>query len=352
MKKILLSSALCASFLFAANNPSKEHNYEVTLFGSGILSDSKSGLGDDNYLNGGISLGKNLGNSFIDQVEIAYLRSDNLEYENSSEDTNVNRAFLNAIKKYELTEKLAAYGLAGIGYQNITHEAAEFEDSPLLNYGLGLRYDLPYYTMALKGDIRHIIATKNNQNDIMYTVGLAMPLGKKYSENLTPEVPIVKEEIPEVKEKIIPKPMVNTPRDSDNDGVIDKLDKCPNTSEGIKVNKDGCVDTVDLKINFDTNSAVINANYLPKIEAFANVMKENTSLNATIEAHTDSQGSDANNQNLSDRRAISVVNALKALNIDSTRLRAIGYGETQPIASNDTKDGKAQNRRVTGLLNQ
>ena len=81
-------------------------------------------------------------------------------------------------------------------------------------------------------------------------------------------------------------------------------------------------------------------------------MQENKNLTAVIEAHTDSKGTDSYNQNLSQKRASSVVNALKAYNIDSSRLKAIGYGESQPIASNDNEEGKAQNRRVTALINQ
>ncbi|MDZ7818943.1 MAG: hypothetical protein U5K55_10105 [Aliarcobacter sp.] len=99
MKNILLSSMLCASSLFAASAPSNTYSYELTPFVSGILTDSKAGLKDDNYFNGGISLGKNIDDSFIDQIEIVYMRSDSLEYENSNGNTNVNRAFLNAVKK-------------------------------------------------------------------------------------------------------------------------------------------------------------------------------------------------------------------------------------------------------------
>ncbi len=81
-------------------------------------------------------------------------------------------------------------------------------------------------------------------------------------------------------------------------------------------------------------------------------MQENKNLTAVIEAHTDSKGSDSYNQTLSDKRATSVVNALKTYDIESSRLKTIGYGETQPIATNDNEEGKAQNRRVTALLNQ
>jgi len=82
------------------------------------------------------------------------------------------------------------------------------------------------------------------------------------------------------------------------------------------------------------------------------MLKANQTMTAVIEAHTDSKGSDAYNQNLSDRRAISVVNALKDYGVKSSKLKAIGYGETQPIATNETEEGKALNRRVTALVNQ
>ena len=109
---------------------------------------------------------------------------------------------------------------------------------------------------------------------------------------------------------------------------------------------------MNLNINFDNNSVEIKSMYQNKLSQFANMMNENKTMTAVIEAHTDSKGSDAYNQTLSDRRAISVVNALKSYGIQSSRLRAIGYGETQPIATNDTEKGKTQNRRVTALINQ
>lgn len=375
MKKILLTSALCASMAFAASAPSSKYSWEVTPFAAGILSDSKAGLEDDNYYNGGISLAKNLDNSFIDQVELAYMRSDSLEYE-AGGNTNVNRAFLNAVKKFALTEKLAAYGLIGAGYQDITQEAGDLEDSPLFNYGLGLRYDIPYYGIAVKGDVRHLISTNETLNDVMYTLGLAMPLGRKHYEPVVVKAPVVEE----VKE-VVAAPVVvdgdddndgvlnskdlcpNTiagatvdangcELDDDNDGVVNRLDKCPGTSPGVKVNKDGCVATVNLNINFDTNSDRIKGSYNADLSKFAEKLNENTELKATIEAHTDSRGSEAYNQRLSEKRAASTVKALESLNVNPSKLTSIGYGESQPIATNDTAEGRAANRRVTGLINQ
>lgn len=350
MKKILLTSVLCASTIFAASDPSKTYSYEVTPFASGILTDSKADLKHNNYLNLGISLAKNLDDSFIDQVEVAYMRSAKVDYDNSNETTHINRTFLNAIKKFELTDRLAAYGLAGVGYQDVTNEVNKHVDSAVLNYGVGLRYDIPYYGIALKGDVRHLIALKENQNDLMYTIGLGMPLGKTYKNNdIVATVPVVEEPKAALVEEA-PTPIITN--DDDRDGVINSLDKCPNTSPGVKVNKDGCVDTVDLKINFDTNSANVKSSYDSKINQFANMMRENKGLTAVIEAHTDSKGSDSYNQTLSEKRAASVVNALRDSGVESSRLKAIGYGETQPIASNATEEGKAQNRRVTALVNE
>ena len=350
MKKILLTSLLCSVSLFSASNPSNLYGYEVTPFASGILTDSKAGLDDNNYLNAGIALGKNLDDSFIDQVEIAYMRSDSLEYEGTNGNTNVNRLFLNAVKKFALTEKLSAYGLLGAGYQDVTQEIGDHEDSALVNYGLGLRYDIPYYGIALKGDVRHLLAFKNNQNSLMYTFGLALPLGKRYTETIAATIPVVSE--PVIEKEIRPTPIKAEPMDDDKDGVLNKFDKCPNTSPGVKVNKDGCFETVNLNINFDNNSVQIKDQYMKNIESFAKILTENKSLTAVIEAHTDAKGTDAYNQTLSDRRAIAVVNELKKLDVNSSRLTSRGYGESQPIASNDTEEGKALNRRVTALINK
>ncbi len=372
MKKILLTSAFCASLVFAASSPSSDYAYELTPFASGILSDSNINLNADNYVNAGISLAKNLDYKYIDQVELAFMRSDSLDYKGGGTgNTNVNRFFLNAVKKYPLTEKLSAYGLAGLGYQDVSQEISGHDDGAILNYGLGLRYDLPYYGIALKGDVRHLYAVEETQNDFMYTLGLGMPLGKKYSETIAPVVPKIATPIAPVvdgdddndgvlnSKDLCPNTSPGTivdengcELDDDKDGIVNRLDKCPNTSEGVKVNTDGCVNTVNLNINFDTNSANIKGAYNSDLEAFAQMMKANPKVNAVIEAHTDSKGSESYNLKLSEKRATSAVNALKALNIDETRLQSIGYGETQPIATNDTAEGRAANRRVTGLINQ
>lgn len=186
----------------------------------------------------------------------------------------------------------------------------------------------------------------------MYTLGIGMPLGKKYNDEIKAKIPKIEEKQVEEKPLIVSPEIKEINNDQDGDGVINNLDKCPNTTAGVKVNSEGCVETINLNINFDNNSAEIKDVYNSKITEFANLLKTNPSMTAVIEAHTDSKGSDAYNLNLSNKRANSVVNSLKNYGIESSRLKAIGYGEAQPIATNDTEIGKAKNRRVTALINK
>ena len=76
------------------------------------------------------------------------------------------------------------------------------------------------------------------------------------------------------------------------------------------------------------------------------MMKDHKDLKLSIEGHTDSDGNDAANQNLSEQRSESVKKALVSFGIDATRLQTKGWGETKPIDVNTTPEGKANNRRV------
>jgi OOP family OmpA-OmpF porin len=98
--------------------------------------------------------------------------------------------------------------------------------------------------------------------------------------------------------------------------------------------------------NFDFNSAALTPDGMGKLDNAAKVMTENPTLVVGVEGHTDSVGSDAYNQGLSERRAQSAVSYLVSKGIDATRLQPTGYGESKAVATNDTAEGRAQNRRV------
>lgn len=109
--------------------------------------------------------------------------------------------------------------------------------------------------------------------------------------------------------------------------------------------------TIALKVEFDTDKAIVKDKYYDDIKRVADFMKQYPDATATIEGHTDSVGNDEYNQELSENRADSVRQYLiEKFGIYGSRLESVGYGESRPIASNDTEEGKQRNRRVEAVL--
>lgn len=136
--------------------------------------------------------------------------------------------------------------------------------------------------------------------------------------------------------------------DSDKDGVTDDKDKCPNTPAGAVVNSDGCTIKLILhNVEFETNKATLTGGSEAVLDKVADAVKSRTDIKEILViGHTDSQGSDAYNQKLSESRAASVADYLVSKGIPSGMLKSSGKGESQPIADNGTAGGRAQNRRV------
>jgi len=104
-------------------------------------------------------------------------------------------------------------------------------------------------------------------------------------------------------------------------------------------------------ITFKTNSDDINAGFYEVLNSVAIVLNEYSKTTIDVIGHTDSVGAESYNQELSERRARSVAEYLAGQNVLTTRLLIEGRGETQPIASNSTPEGRASNRRVTIQIN-
>jgi outer membrane protein OmpA-like peptidoglycan-associated protein len=99
-------------------------------------------------------------------------------------------------------------------------------------------------------------------------------------------------------------------------------------------------------ITFATGSSDLNGNFFGVLDSVALVLKEYDKTIIDVAGHTDSVGSDATNQALSERRAATVAKYLETKGVADQRVAAAGYGKTHPVASNDTPDGRQQNRRV------
>jgi OOP family OmpA-OmpF porin len=139
--------------------------------------------------------------------------------------------------------------------------------------------------------------------------------------------------------------------DSDKDGVPDYMDQCPGTSEGVTVDSVGCPlpgQTLLIleNVNFDFNNAELSSGSEAILDQAVQVLKQNSGVSVDIEGHTDSRGADSYNQQLSEKRATSVKDYLVSKGVDASRLMSTGKGESSPVASNDTKEGRRKNRRV------
>ncbi len=142
--------------------------------------------------------------------------------------------------------------------------------------------------------------------------------------------------------------------DSDGDGVYDHLDVCPATP-GTVANK-GCPEIKEevkeqirlaaKGIFFESGKGVIKAESFTNLDKLASIMNSYEEANVMIEGHTDSQGADAANMTLSQKRADAVKRYLASKGVTESRMTAIGYGETKPVADNGSAEGRALNRRV------
>lgn len=136
--------------------------------------------------------------------------------------------------------------------------------------------------------------------------------------------------------------------DSDADGVVDSVDKCPDTPKGDRVDAIGCSFKEEIKLPgvvFETGKADLLPESLPVLEGAISTLKRYPELQVEVAGHTDSRGADAYNLDLSSRRAATVLRYLKDGGVANT-LTSRGYGERQPVGSNNTDEGRQQNRRV------
>jgi len=99
-------------------------------------------------------------------------------------------------------------------------------------------------------------------------------------------------------------------------------------------------------ITFDTDQAMIQPQFRPTLDQVAQTLAEYPKTMIDVVGHTDATGSEAYNQGLSERRAASVADYLGSHGVASVRMATIGYGKTRPIATNETAEGRAENRRV------
>ncbi len=188
------------------------------------------------------------------------------------------------------------------------------------------------------------------------------PLATMYDEL---KDPTLRQEVEALKNRVsaVEKSVEDLKKDSDGDGVADQFDKCPGTPAGTAVDGSGCplpkpapVETQTSnvtgfeKIGFDFNSSVLKTESYPTLDKLSSTLRENGGK-VTVNGYASSEGTAAYNLKLSKDRANSVKTYLVNSGVNASQVATKGYGEANPIASNDTEEGRIQNRRVETARN-
>jgi OOP family OmpA-OmpF porin len=264
--------------------------------------------------------------------------SDDTELDSTGIDTDITTWQLGL--KYYLGSGFRRFlPYAALSAGEIEYDASNFDSvETTVNGGIGLRY-LFTDRVSVSVESRAVYSLDESDTNVLITAGLNFWLGdvgRGEGAAVAAAAAIV---------------------DTDGDGVADAQDRCPNTPVGTRVDVDGCelpvvqVASVKLMVNFDTNSTEVQERYFSDLSELAQFLGRFQELEVDVEGHTDNTGDETYNQGLSQRRAQAVVDLLvNEHGIAATRLQAKGYGETQPVASNDSKAGRAENRRVMATL--
>jgi OOP family OmpA-OmpF porin len=296
----------------------------------------------------------------------------------------------------------AGYGFTGAKTKVITNtntlKSSTINHQNFIPIGVGakfkvskkINFDLGYNTYLFDGDELDGTNTGITANDkfaYIYT-GLEFSLGKVTKPNLDWVNPIalmydelkdpaLRKELDALKERVSTLEAADLLKDSDGDGVADKLDKCPNTEAGVKVDGGGCpLDTdndgvPDSKdscptekgvaefngcpnspsssanvIQFEFNSSVLKTSSYPVLDQLSNSLRSNEILKVELGGHASLEGTPNYNLQLSKDRANAVKTYLVNSGVAANKIVANGYGETRPVASNTTEEGRQLNRRV------
>lgn len=358
MKKLALSGLLAATLVSGA-----EYNYEISpMAGIAIPNNGQSMKNHGVY--GAEMQFNECGTALKPELSVLYSDAD---YVNSAGSTSILRSALNGVYELPKSNDITPFVKMGLGYETMSTHKFDNHNGGFLDFGAGIKVAVAEQ-LALK--LEAIKMVKNNNfsgdNNLLLMAGLSFAFGEKPQPVVVPAPVVVApvvvptpEPAPVVVAPVVvpvPKPapvvvkaapVVAAPVDSDKDGVFDPQDKCPNTPAGLKVDTDGCpVITATLELNFAVNSNAVDAEGTEKVRVFAAFMKDVPEYKASIVGHTDSDGTDEFNQKLSEKRANHVKNMLIKEGVAADRLTSSGKGESMPVATNATKEGRAQNRRI------
>jgi len=364
MKRLALASVLADSVLLASDKP---YELGVNLGLTSIKNDPSIKM-----RNGTFGLSLQLNNYQIKpRFDFEYVDIAGSEKELP---TSLLKTSANGVLEFKNNSIVYPYILGGLGYESVTNERIGFKSHGFMQGGGGMGVGITENIKA-KAELKalKILGGDKENNEIIATVGVAMPFGDKAqpkqeailvdSDNdgvmdrldKCPNTPLGERvdgsgcSLPAVAPVAAPAndcPIKIDEPDQDRDGIADSIDQCPNTPCDFSVDSKGCPVKAILRVHFATNSDVITEYSMAKVRKFADFLINHKGSLVHITGHTDNRGDDNYNLLLSKRRAESVKKALIELGVSPSRLSSEGRGEKDPIASNATKQGMALNRRI------
>lgn len=356
IKKQLIALVLTSTSMMSVAQAEEflDNRWYVAPFGTYVMPDGDRGVKDG--WGGGLGVGKILNEHF--NVELKGFYQEYSGFEN-----------INPIYAHEGGDWRMAGGTADLQYHFLRKELQNYKVSPyavigagamnnwvprdsaisfLTEAGIGATYEL-MDNLLLRTDVRYrytndfqanLHSKVDNYHDMVVNAGVVIPFGAK------PKAAVREEPTATPAPALAPRTDCST-LDSDNDGVNDCSDKCSGSLSGSKVDEFGCPISVELKgVQFRVNSAILTENAKSVLDGVAkDLIASSQGKEIEVQGHTSSEGSNAHNMKLSQRRSQSVVNYLKKRGV-TDRIYAKGYGESRPIADNRTEAGRSANRRV------
>ncbi len=263
----------------------------------------------------------------------------------------------NALAVFNRGGSFQPYLLAGLGGIDSRYKGGGRSRDYYYDLGAGAIIPIFDGKGRLRGEVvRRAENDAFDSKDYVLNIGFGIPFGKKAEPVVMAAAAPLDSDGDGVTDDLDQCP--NTPAGAavdavgcelDSDGVVDSKDKCPGTPAGTEVDADGCPVVIVIKlegVNFRTNSAELQDGAAVALNDDVATLIANPDVMIEVAGHTDADGDADYNQGLSQRRAETVRGYLIGKGVDADRITARGYGEAEPIASNATSAGKAQNRRV------
>ncbi len=352
----LITTIFAANMLFAANTQAEEaKGFTIYPHVGQYIFDGN--LDDDTLV--GIGLGYRFDSPWA--IELTYQQADDDFNAPLVGDTEIDLWHLSTLYNFKSKDNFQPFLSFGVGNADFDNDPMDSSDEFQFNAGVGVKWSLTK-RVAIRGDLKVFDRITDDQIKAAATVGLHYAFGSK-SE---------------------PAPQVVEDGDADNDGVMNSQDQCPGTAIGVEVDGKGCpkdddgdgvynymddcpgttdrraqIDAkgcyvnleskvnVALNVEFDFDSSMPRDEHADEVQKVANFMHEYPRSNVVMEGHTDSIGAAEYNQDLSKRRASTIADMLvEKFDIDPGRVSSVGYGESQPVATNETEEGRQHNRRV------